>query len=68
MKVRVDTERCEGHGQCAAVAPDIFELTDDGFPQLRFNELPTSLELRAHVAIQSCPVNALRAAPSQGRS
>jgi ferredoxin len=60
MNILVDTERCEGHGMCAAAAPDIFGLTDDGFPQAHFHELPASLEERAHVAIQTCPVNALR--------
>jgi ferredoxin len=29
MKVHVDLERCEFHGQCVIAAPSVFELTDE---------------------------------------
>jgi len=29
MRITVDRNACGGHGQCAAVAPDLFHL-DDG--------------------------------------
>jgi ferredoxin len=28
MKVRVDSERCQGHTLCSMIAPDSFELSD----------------------------------------
>ncbi|CQD18106.1 ferredoxin [Mycobacterium lentiflavum] len=29
MKVIVDTDRCELHGECTIAAPDVFEIEDD---------------------------------------
>lgn len=31
MRFRVDSELCQGHNRCAAVAPDLFDLDDHGF-------------------------------------
>jgi ferredoxin len=31
MRYRVDRAMCSGHGLCAAVAPDVYSLDDDGF-------------------------------------
>ena len=30
MKVGVDRDRCVGSGTCEALAPDVFEVDDDG--------------------------------------
>ena len=30
MKVRVDAEKCQGHGRCFALAPHLFELDEFG--------------------------------------
>jgi ferredoxin len=30
MKLTVDHELCQGHGQCVDVADDLFEIRDDG--------------------------------------
>ena len=35
----IDTSRCVGHGQCAMMAPDVFDLDADGFPTLLVAEL-----------------------------
>ena len=29
MKVHVDMNLCQSHGECAVVAPDVFQLGDD---------------------------------------
>ena len=53
MKLRVDAKRCELHGQCAFVAPELFRLEDDA---LRFEEqVPVSLEDKARKAAKACP-------------
>jgi ferredoxin len=31
MKVRIDDERCTGHGRCYSLAPDLLESDDEGF-------------------------------------
>lgn len=62
MKIDVDWDRCEGHGICAAQAPEVFSLDDEG--DLRYaykdNDIPDSLASGARSAIGSCPVAALR--------
>ncbi|AEA29002.1 phthalate 3,4-dioxygenase ferredoxin subunit (plasmid) [Pseudonocardia dioxanivorans CB1190] len=57
--VRADAERCEGHANCLAAAPDVFGLDDDGVVRvLRVNVLD---DQRVYVAeaVASCPVAAL---------
>jgi ferredoxin len=43
MRITVDRNACEGHGQCAAVAPDLFQLDDGAEPHLTYGaiDLPT---------------------------
>jgi ferredoxin len=31
MRIRVKKEKCAGHGRCAAVAPNVYVLDDDGY-------------------------------------
>jgi ferredoxin len=30
MQLRIDAERCTGHGRCYSLAPDLFEPDDEG--------------------------------------
>lgn len=56
MRIDVDQERCEGHGQCAEKAPGVYALDDDGYVQLLASE-----DLEAALAgARSCPVAALK--------
>jgi len=38
LKVEVDLDRCEGHGICESLAPEVFELDDDD--QLHYDPHP----------------------------
>lgn len=62
MRVEADYDRCEGHGQCEARAPEIFELDDQGFLTNHYEgvTLPAALEDAAQGAVSVCPVAALR--------
>lgn len=61
MKVIVDRERCEGHGQCEAMAPELFRLYDNGELHLLFREdVPAEQADAARRAVTCCPVSALR--------
>jgi ferredoxin len=31
VRIRVEVERCVGHARCAAVAPDVYVLDDEGY-------------------------------------
>jgi ferredoxin len=57
MKILIDRDRCEGHGQCVAAAPAVFDLDDDGIAILRTSEPIAEGLLRR--AAEVCPVAAL---------
>lgn len=59
MKVHVDMNLCQAHGECVFVAPDVFELHDDD--SLTWAE-EVGEERRAEVeqAVQVCPMMAIK--------
>ncbi|TCN41397.1 ferredoxin [Rhodococcus sp. SMB37] len=60
MKVKVDSERCQGHTLCAMAAPDLFELSDiDGHATATLEDLPAHLGRTAQEASRSCPEQAI---------
>ena len=38
MKIKVDFDLCESNALCEALAPEVFELDDDDFLQLKTEE------------------------------
>jgi ferredoxin len=34
VKLHIDAERCQGHGRCYDLAPDLFGDDDEGFGQV----------------------------------
>jgi ferredoxin len=58
MKVHVDMNLCQSHGECVLHAPDVFELGDDDV--LRWQE-EVGDERRAAVedAVNACPMMAI---------
>ena len=60
MRVRVDEERCEGHGRCYALAPELFEPDDIGNAVVIGDGLvPAGLEAKARLAAENCPERAV---------
>ena len=59
-RLAVDWTRCEGHGLCAHVAPELIELDGMGYPRIPDRPLPTALEKPARRAVAMCPALALR--------
>ncbi|MDF3341606.1 ferredoxin [Mycolicibacterium septicum] len=59
MKVRVDDDRCGGHGVCVAVCPDVFALTDDGYAEALVDEVPAELVTAVREAVAGCPEHAV---------
>ncbi|MGW5737112.1 MULTISPECIES: ferredoxin [Streptomyces] len=59
LKVTVDLDVCQDHGQCVFAAPDVFTLDDDG--RLTYTATPGEA-LRADVedAADVCPLQAIR--------
>ena len=55
MKISVDFDLCESNGLCEAMAPEVFELDDDDFLQLR-SERTTDENLEdVKRAVAACP-------------
>ena len=59
MRIRVLNEKCQGHARCAATAPDIFKLDDDGYILPGDIDVKPGDEDRASVGARSCPECAL---------
>jgi ferredoxin len=59
MKVKVDEDRCRGHGMCLTLCPDVFQMTDDGYAVADPSDVPTGLESAAQEAIVNCPEQAI---------
>lgn len=58
MRITVDLDLCDGHGQCVFAAPNVFELDQVG--DLHYDAEPADGE-RANVtnAVRLCPVQAI---------
>lgn len=65
MKVTVDYDRCEGHGNCVMQAAAAFELDDDGDLQYHFDgqDVPAEMQDAVRAAVDACPVTALTEGP-----
>lgn len=59
MKVRVDPERCVGHGRCYMIAPEVFDEDVDGHCRIRHEDVPPEFEKRARMGEANCPEGAL---------
>ncbi|WP_373138781.1 ferredoxin [Mycobacterium marinum] len=59
MKVRVDDQRCRGHGMCLTLCPEVFSLTDDGYAVAITSDVPMELEEAVRESIQCCPEQAI---------
>lgn len=59
-KIHVDWTLCRGHGLCADILPEVFELGADGFPTVAQAEIPRYAEAKALRAVRRCPALALR--------
>jgi ferredoxin len=58
MKVIVDLDVCEYHGQCAIAAPDVFELKDES-TLVWVAEPDESLRGDVEEAADACPTQAI---------
>ena len=56
MKVRVIADKCQGHGRCFAIAPDLFDLDDYGMSSvIGDGTVPTEREAAVRLAVANCP-------------
>jgi ferredoxin len=63
MKVRIDPERCQGHGRCYDLAADLFGDDDEGYGMVLGDGIvPPGLEREARLAVANCPEQAVELA------
>jgi NADH:ubiquinone oxidoreductase subunit F (NADH-binding)/ferredoxin len=58
--VVVDWARCDGHGLCAHLMPELIHLDGQGYPVIMPMPIPPWLERDAKQAVNMCPALALR--------
>lgn len=60
LHVSVNRERCQGHARCAALAPELFGLDENGEARvLGDGAVPAHLVSKAFLASANCPELAL---------
>lgn len=60
MKVQIDSERCQGHGRCYDLVPDLFGDDDEGFGKvLGDGAVAPAKEREARLAVANCPERAI---------
>jgi ferredoxin len=62
VRYLVDQALCCGHGQCAALAPEVYSLDDDGYNKEvgQLADVEPSLEEAARTGAMACPDAAIR--------
>ena len=60
MQIKLDSEKCQGHGRCYALAPELFESDDEGYAVLKVaGDVPSEQEDEAILAADNCPEYAI---------
>ena len=59
LKIKVDTAICSGHARCAAVAPDVYWLDDNGYCAADGHPVAAGSEDLARRGARACPERAI---------
>jgi ferredoxin len=63
-RLHIDWTRCDGHGSCRELLPEVLGVDDFGFPVVRTGDrdapVPRRLQQAAEHAVRNCPLMALR--------
>jgi len=61
LRVRVESERCQGHNRCCSLAPELFEADELGNALVKGDgTVSPALEAKARLALANCPEHAIR--------
>jgi ferredoxin len=55
MKIRIDKAACVGNARCAAVAPELFPLDENGYILVEEIDVPPGQEQLARRGAGACP-------------
>jgi ferredoxin len=60
VKVRINSQLCQGHGRCYDLAPSLFGDDDEGYGQvLRDGIVRVGEQQHARLAVANCPERAI---------
>lgn len=60
MRITLDRDACQGHNRCYLLAPELFDVDDEGYAVLLVDgEVPAELEEKARLAADNCPEYAI---------
>ncbi len=61
MRLHLDSEKCQGHNRCYALAPELFDVDDYGQAVLLLDgDVPAELQDKARLAAANCPEFAIQ--------
>lgn len=60
VTLSIDRIRCDGHGVCASLIPEMIELDEWGYPIIDIAPVAPQLRHHARRAVSACPMLALR--------
>jgi ferredoxin len=55
MKIRINKAGCVGNARCAAIAPELFPLDEEGYIAVSEIDVPSGQEALARRAARACP-------------
>ena len=59
MHVLIDSDACQGHGRCYAMAPEVYTADDEGCGEVIDAEIGQDLVARAELGALNCPESAI---------
>ena len=60
MKIKFDRDACQGHNRCYMLAPELFDVDDEGYAILLVDgDVPDELAEKAQLAVDNCPEDAI---------
>ena len=62
-RLELNAIRCDGHGHCAEMLPELIELDEWGYPIIAAAPVPFVFEVEARKTVAACPALALTLRP-----
>jgi ferredoxin len=59
VKIVVDFDKCKSNAVCMGIAPEVFEVRDDGYLYVLQEEPPESMRPQMEEAVRLCPTQAI---------
>jgi ferredoxin len=66
VRVILDSEKCQGHGRCYVLAPEVFGPDDEGYGTVLQADVSGEALEQATLGVQGCPEAAITLEESPG--